>query len=163
VEKTIEIDVVNKYDLVEKYDEDKISRNLIDYILQQAILAKKYERINITINKKSDIDKDCIKLIKEGLKDEYNRSQWQRKTNNNKQLWMTGLGIFLLFLSFLVKEKGVWKEILLISGWVPIWESIEMQLFPDVEGAQKRRLIKKILNGQMKEKIIEEKRNRKRE
>jgi len=45
----------------------------------------------------------------------------------------------------------------LISGWVPIWETIEIELFPDAEGKLKRKIIKQLLNCEIVENnVIEE-------
>lgn len=45
------------------------------------------------------------------------------------------------------------KEILLISGWVPIWEMVKIELFPDVQGRIKRKYIKKLLKSDIIEKV----------
>lgn len=63
-------------------------------------------------------------MIKEGLKEEYNKSLKNRHDNNVEQLFFLFLGILFIFLSTLIKEETIWKELLLISGWVPILEMI---------------------------------------
>lgn len=156
MEKNIEIDLVNEYDFLERYNEKKVSGNIIDYIIKQAMVIRKQEEIKIIINKKCVIEQNCTKMIKEGLKEEYNRTLRQRDNNNVKQIWLLILGIILLFLSTLIDKETIWREILLISGWVPIWEMVEMELFPDVEGRIKRKIIKKLLKSEILEKIIVE-------
>lgn len=153
MEKIIEINIDNKHDLVDRYNENKASSTLIKYILKEAILAEKCNKTKVIINKKSNIDKDSTKLIKEGLKEEYNRSLNQYHSNNKKQIVFLLLGIIFIFLSTQIQE-AVWKEIILITGWVPIWEMIRIELFYDVEGRRKRNIIRKLLNNEIVEKSI---------
>lgn len=152
MEQIIEIDLTNKHNLIDKYNERKVSHGLIEYIIKQAEDAVLYDEIKIIINKKCHIDEDCIKLIKEGLQEEYNRSLKKRDDNNIKQLIFFGLGILFIYLSTLIKNGDVWKEIILITGWVPIWKMIEVEILPDVAGRRKRKIINKILKSEFIEK-----------
>lgn len=154
MEKNIEIDLVDKYDLVERYNEKKTSSNLIEYIIKQTRFIRKKEKIKIIVNKKCVLEQDCTKMIREGLKEEYNKTLEQRRSNNIKQMWLLILGVALLFLSTLITEDEIWKEILLISGWVPIWEMIEVELFPDVDARIERRIIRRLLKSEIVEKNI---------
>ena len=155
MEKTIEINIKNKNDLIDKYNEKKLSDELLEYIIKQAILIKKDEKIRIVINKKCDINIDCLKLIKETLKEEYKRSLEERNANNIKQFVFLILGSVFIFLSTLIQNRGLWREILLIIGWVPIWKMIELEIFPDAYGRKERKIIKKLLNSEIIEKTLE--------
>ena len=152
MEQIIEIDLTNKHNLTGKYNEKKVSHGLIEYIIKQAEETNLYNDTKIIINKKCHIEEECIKLIKEGLQEEYNRSLKKRDDNNIKQLVFLGLGILFIYLSTLIKNGDVWKEIILITGWVPIWKMIEVEILPDVAGRRKRKIIKKLLNSEFIEK-----------
>lgn len=152
MEQIIEIDLTNKNNLFDKYNQKKVSHGLIEYIIKQTENINLYEEIKIIINKKCQIDEDCIKLIKEGLQEEYNRSLKKRDDNNLKQLIFFGLGLLFIYLSTLIKTGTVWKEIILITGWVPIWKMIEVEILPDVAGRRKRKIINKILKSEFIEK-----------
>lgn len=156
MEKVIEIDINDKYDLVNKYNEEKLSNELLEYILKQAMAVDKNRKIKIIIDKKCYIDESIDKLIKEGLKEEYNRSLLERDKNNNKQFFFLLIGMFFIFLSTQIGGSGIWKEIFLISGWVPIWEMIEVELFPDAYGRRKRKIINKLLKSEIIEKNIKD-------
>ena len=154
MENNIKIDIVNKSNLLEKYNENKISRDVIEYLIKEAMLIDRNEKAKIIINKdRSLFEHNCKELIKVGLKDEYKRSIEKQHDNNIKQLYLFILGVILLFLSTIIKEEGIWKEILLISGWVPIWEIVKIEIFPDVEGRIKRKIIKKLLKSEIVERI----------
>ena len=48
----------------------------------------------------------------------------------------------------------IFKEIILIGGWVLIWEMIELEIFSDVKEKRKRIILKKILNSEFIENNI---------
>lgn len=152
MEQIIKIDLTNKNNLIEKYNEEKVSHSLIEYIIKQVNDIVLYDKIKVIINKKCRIEGDCIKLIKEGLQEEYDKSLRKRNDNNLKQLMFFGLGVLFIYLSTLMKTGVVWKEIILITGWVPIWKMIEVEILPDVAGKRKRRIINKILSSEFIEK-----------
>lgn len=152
MEKEIIIDINNHYELVEKYNDNKISQDMIRYVIKEAMLAKKYDHIKLVINKKCNIsNKNVTEMLKVGLKEEYQRSLTQYQSNNKRQLFFLCLGFILIFLALLIKERTVIKEILLISGWVPIWEIMELELYPDVYSRRKRKTIDKLLNSEFLE------------
>lgn len=151
MEKEIIIDINNLYELVEKYNDNKISHDMVRYVIKEAMLAKKYDHIKLVINKKCKINKNVIEMLKVGLKEEFERSLFQYQSNNKRQLFFLCLGFILIFLALLIKERTVIKEILLISGWVPIWEIMELELYPDVYSRKKRKVIDKLLNSEFEE------------
>lgn len=154
MEEIITISINDKYELIGRYDEKNISRELLEYILKETILTKKNKTIKIVINKRKDIEINSVEIVKEGLKQEYERSLEERRRNNLKQLFFLLLGMIFIFIATRMKYKGMWREILLITGWVPIWEMIEIELFPDVYGRRERRTIKKLLKSEIIEKNI---------
>lgn len=149
MEKVIKIHIHKEADLIDKYNDKKASNDLINYIIKEAQLAKESENIKIIIKKDFYEENDIVELIKKGLDDEYKRSLHERNNNNIKQLFFFILGFLFIFLSTLIKENTIWKEIFIITGWVPIWEMIELELFPDAVGRKKRKIITKVLNGEI--------------
>ena len=91
-------------------------------------------------------------MIENGLKQEYEKSKKIYHITNIKQLLLSLLGIIFLFLSTLIQEDIIWKEVLLIGGWVPIWEAIELELFSDSEERRKRMILKNLLKTEIEEK-----------
>lgn len=152
MEDFIEIDINNKYDLIDRYNEKRVSKELLKYIINKTIFTKKSEKIKIVINKKIDINEDSVEIIREGLEKEYNKSLEERNRNNIKQIILLMLGIIFIFIATRIENRGMWREIILITGWVPIWEMVKIELFADVYGKRKRRIIKKLLAGQIVEK-----------
>lgn len=92
----------------------------------------------------------------DGFYQEYEMSKKIYHITNIKQFFLLMIGVIFLFLSTIVNESIIWKEILLIGGWVPIWEMIDLELFSDFQERRKRKILKKLLKSE----IIEKNENR---
>lgn len=152
--KVISVDLDRKFDFLRKYSDNKVSTDLIEYLIDRIDKIKKYEKVVIRLNKRCELDVNAIKIIKEGLKEEYKKSIQLRDENNLKQLWFLLMGAFIIFLSTKVPEDLFWKEVLVIIGWVPIWEMFEVELFPDAKERKRRRAIKRLLKCQIVERTV---------
>ena len=152
--KVINVDLDRKFDFLRKYSDNKVSTDLIEYLIDRIDKIKKYEKVVIRLNKRCELDVNAIKIIKEGLKEEYKKSIQLRDENNLKQLWFLLMGAFIIFLSTKVPEDLFWKEVLVIIGWVPIWEMFEVELFPDAEERKRRKAIKRLLKCQIVERTV---------
>lgn len=152
MEKIIEVDIIDEFDLYEKYNRKHISRDLINYLIETTPHFTKKDKIKIVIT--NNLEEVCTPLIIDGLQREYNKSMLRNHRNNWIQVIYLLIGIFILFLSTLIKET-VSKEIVLIIGWVFIWAMIEVQIFTDVKGMKKRRILKKLLQGEIIEKKLD--------
>lgn len=146
MEKTVEIEIRNENDLYDKYNKNRISSDLINYIIENALIHLRADKIVLVVNNYLNKDIDCKKLIDEGLRLEYDKSMRRHQRNNVSQLFYFIAGALTLFLSTLIDE-GIFKELIVIGGWVFIWELVEVELFSEVSGLKKRRIIKKILKS----------------
>lgn len=143
MEKRIEIDLLELDDLLERYNRKKVSHSLIEYIIKQTPDFKKNDNIKIIINTKIK-DIDCVSLIKDGLKEQYNNSLKKHFYNDIIQIIYLIIGVATLFIYTLIKES-IAKELVLISGWVFIWSVVELELFSDSESRKMRRILNKLL------------------
>ena len=155
--KVIKVDLDRKFDLLRTYNDNKVDVDLIEYLIDQIGLFKDTEKVKIVLNKRCELDVNVIKLIKEGLKEEHKKSLNVRDQNNLKQLWLLLMGVVFIFLSTKI-EDSLWKEVLVILGWVPIWEMMEVELFPDAAERKRRKAIKRLLKCEIVERtMIDEK------
>ncbi len=74
MEKVVEVDILEKDDLFERYNKKRISKSLINYIIEETPEFKREDNLKIIINSKLDKNIDCKNLINQGLKKEYERS-----------------------------------------------------------------------------------------
>lgn len=154
MERVIEIDLFNKDDLYEKYNKKNVSRDLIDYIVKTAMFFGKKDKIKIVFNDSLNENVDYIELFKKTIQDEYNYSLRKHRYNNIMQIIYLLLGILILFISNFLDNSIIFQELLVIGGWVLIWEMIELEIFTDLEEQKKRRILKRLLNSEIIERDI---------
>lgn len=147
MEKEIIVDILNEKDLIEKYNSESINKKLIEYVIKEAKYVKDYEKINIVINNKCNTKINLEEKLIEGLKFEFEQVSRESHRNNIIQVTLILLGIIFIFLSSLIAETYIWKEIILIIGWVPIWEAVDLELFRDFSGRRRKNIIAKLLSS----------------
>ncbi len=148
MEKVIEVDILETYDLFERHNRKKVSKPLINYIIEETPEFRKDDNLKIIINNKLCENVDCKKLIKQSLKNEYEKSYKKHLHISAIQLIYLIIGVIILFISTLIKGE-VFREVVLICGWVLIWAMAELEIFSDMEGRKKRRTLKKLINSEI--------------
>ena len=147
--KVIEVDLEDRYDFVEKYNHDKVSLNLLDYLIKETKYVDKKTDIEIIITPEFANTLDLGTMLKNAIQEEYYNTVQDHYFNNIFQIVLFLLGIIFLSISTLIKKEVVWKEIFLIGGWVPIWEMIELELFNDIRGRKRKAILKKLCNSKI--------------
>ena len=142
----IKIDVALENDLFDKFNKDKLSQELLEYIIDKASLIKDATKIKIVISETKY--KNLKEKLLESFEYEYEKTIKVHHFNNILQLLLFILGILFIFFSTRITES-VWKEILLIGGWVPIWEMIELELFNDFRGRKRKKILAKLLKSEI--------------
>ncbi len=148
MEKVIKLDIAKEEDLVEKYDNDKLNYELLNYLLKQAqfIPAKASVKIEIDVHFKTKLD--IVNLLETEINDEFLNTYKEHYKNNLIQLFLFLLGITFLVISIRIKDS-LWSELFLIGGWVPLWEMIELELFNDFRGKKKKTILNKLVKAQI--------------
>ena len=60
MEKEIKIDITNRANLLEKYNESKVCKDVIEYLLKEAMFVDKETNIKIVVNKNGAVlNSDC--------------------------------------------------------------------------------------------------------
>lgn len=145
MKKVININLKSESDLIEKYNGTHVSRDLINYILEQTKYINKKDEIEFVINK--NFEMDATGLIKTGIRNEYLIATKQSRFDNIKQITFLILGLICLMLYTLFGDIEVFGEIILIGGWILMGESIEIQLFSDPVIKRNKMILKKMLNS----------------
>ncbi len=138
--KNIIVNIENKSDIYEKYN-NTLSRDLINYLIRESKFV--HDSIKITINTNIKLD-NIETFIKDGLKNTYNETRIIDRAHNIKQLLLLLIGTIFLIISTLT--FNIIKEIIIIAGWVAIWEVVDISLNVDSELKLTRKLIKKLIN-----------------
>ncbi|MBQ7031364.1 MAG: hypothetical protein IJN13_03205 [Bacilli bacterium] len=146
--KIINIDILKEEFILEKYNTKKVNKNIIEYLIKEARFIAGYKEIKIIINNKCESNINIKEKIIEGLKEEYNIVSKIFYQNNIIQIVMIFLGIGILFLSTLIKNNLIWKEVIIIIGWVPIWKTVDFELGKDFKGRKRKKIIKRLLKSE---------------
>jgi len=150
MDKEIVVDILNETELLEKYNTKRVNKDFIEYLIKEAKYVEEYEKVNITINNKIKSKIDIEEIITDGLRREYENISIEYHRNNIIQIALLIIGILLIFVSSLISEKYIWKEIILIIGWVPIWEAVDLELFRDFRKRRRKHIIAKLLSSEIK-------------
>lgn len=148
MEKVIKIDLMKEEDIIDTYNSSRISPNLLNYLINEARFIKKEDTIKILINNICQTKLNYKEMLYEAFQDEFLNIRKEHIKTNIIQLLFFIMGIFFIFLAFQI-NNNIWKEILLISGWVPIWEMIDLELFNDTRGQRKKMILNKLINSQI--------------
>ena len=140
--KIIVLNIKQEEDLYEKYS-NNVSRDLINYLIRETKYVN--DDIKIKINTKLKID-NIENIIKNGLMKIYNESRKFDKILDSKQIMFFIIGVMFLLLSSLIPTALI-KEIIIIAGWVAIWEVVDISLNVDSELKLNRKLVKKLMNS----------------
>jgi len=152
----IDIDIFSKEDLVEKYNEDVVSKDLINYILEKSMFLRKEEKIRVVFHKSRQISINCKNVLLAGFKEEYNKSSKIKKFVNIKEIFLFIIGFILIYISTKINSSALGSEIFLIIGWVPIWEVVELELIEESSERRKRRALRRLLKSEIVEEVIKE-------
>lgn len=142
--KNIIVNIRRERDLYEKYS-NEVSSDLLKYLVDE---ARVNDDIEVIVNTKLDIN-NIDKLIKEGLENSYNDSKLIDKFYDNKQVILFVVGMILLIIASLTKPEII-KELILIIGWVAVWEVVDIAINVDSKQRLNRKIIKKLINCKIK-------------
>lgn len=146
----IEINIDNFEDAIEKFDNDKLSSKLAKFIYEQYLVLSPNKGIEINVKTTSSLTEEQKHLLADmihkyfGLETQKNILNFKYKTRYQIILFLIGILLIILSnLSFISKFDTV-HEILLIFGWVAVWELIYDIMFVDIKENIKRKRYKKL-------------------
>lgn len=142
--KVIEVNLKSEDELLEKYS-GKLSNELLKYLINESKYTDESLKIVIKTNMEADSVKD---VIKSWLNSALKNAEYIDKLYNNKQILLFIMGITILIISTLILNQVI-KEIVIIAGWVFIWEVIDISLNTDIETRITKRTVKKLLKSRI--------------
>lgn len=147
----LEIELKDKKDFVSKYNSNRISSDLYNYLKDEIKLTNIKENIKIEIKpqfKMSDEEKELLALnIKKTCKEEMDDIKYLEERILLKELFLLLIGSIIIFLCFLVKNSAFISEIILIIGWLFIWESLYSLIFRRTKNKIIKERLKSIINS----------------
>lgn len=152
MEKILEIDLDSTEDLFECYNKKKVSRDLIQYMVDAMPRLKKNDTLKVVINNRIKGNVKCAELIKKAIDDACARNDFRFHLTNMKQIWFLILGVIALLVASIV-DWEILKEIVIIGAWVLLWDVVEMEIVDDINNRKKKRILMKILSSEFIENI----------
>ena len=146
-ETIIEISFDEKDDYINQFNENKLSNNLSNYILDECKGKSLDNRItlNVKVNFKiSTSDKEkFVTMIHENYKSDLEEYMLILKHSHLKKIIIFFIGVILIYLYYFqdISHNKVISEVILVIGWVAIWEVAYTWLF---ENSKNRLTIKRL-------------------
>ncbi len=128
----IEVNLDNIEEIYHPWNKNTLNPTLVTYLYDECLGKNKKSKIDIHIYTNdllTTLQKEEIrKIIHVHFKEEQKEIKLKKQVSHLFHFVMLGMGLFFLFLSFLFKIQLV-EEVLLILGWILIWEVVENLLF----------------------------------
>lgn len=150
---TITIRIEDKEDYTSPYNNQKLNSELLSYILDESKSIPLNHTIDFEIHsphKFSDKEKnDFINILRSNLGEDIKESYLEMKFTHIRAIILFIVGIlFILFYTFISQFKIV-SEVLLIIGWVGIWESCYIFFFDNMRYRIKIKKFKKLVSAKV--------------
>jgi len=146
----IEININNYEDAIQKFDNDKLSNELANFIYNECMALPINKKIEINIKTNclltENQENDLINMIHAYFGLEVKKDLIISKQQYKRQFILFILGIVLISISNIdfIHHLSIISEIYLIAGWVIIWELIYNIIFEDVKRKLKIKRYKKL-------------------
>ena len=149
----IEIELKNKVDYKNKFNSERISTEMKDYILNEIKTINLKSKIKIIITCKEKLtlhDKEELnKLIKKTFKDDLYDIEIEYKIKIKNACIIMLIGIILLLGYYLINNTFFISEYILIIGWLLIWESAALFLFDSGKIKIKEIRVEQLINSEV--------------
>lgn len=148
--KIINITLKSLEDAKSIYNDSTLSDGLSNYIYKEClgISIKNTFKIRIKTNFKiTEKEKDeLVTLIRSNFGLDIQEKLLHKKRETIKQVLLFLIGIFFIFLSNLISLESVFiiNEVLLIAGWVQIWEAVYSIFFVDTKNNYSTKRLKQL-------------------
>lgn len=152
MEKILEIDINSTNDLFDTYNGKKVSKELIQYMIENFPRMKRKDTLKVIINNNIKGNVRCSELIKKALDDACEKSDFRFHNTNLKQFSFLFLGILALFVASVISFDVI-KEVVIIGAWVLLWDAVEMEIVDDIVNRKKKNTLKKLLSSEFIENI----------
>lgn len=152
----IKIDLDNRFEYVNEYDDDKISDQLHDYINEYSIELNQDVVIVVNFNYKISLEesKKVVQLLKKDFEDTLEELYEEVRHLNIRDVILFFIGFCLLVLSGFCGNFLI-SEFFSIISWVTFWEVAESFLFVRHRIRKDKRKYYKLLNSEIIVKVNE--------
>lgn len=152
--KVIDVNIDSIDDCRHRFKPSDISDDLADYLLKQCEATLYGDSFEIAFYSLKEFTreekKELTDMIREHFGLELREAYIIKEKNNIVNLLCFLFGIVFLFIDILVKLNPIVSEIVLILGWVLIWETSYNLFFGEIRNNVKISRIKKLIDCKVK-------------
>lgn len=152
----ITVNLKNKQDLYNPYNNSILNDNLSSYLLNSLRGLGLKEKVQITIIHTEDISLEEQKNIENIIHTNFYRIDFEdsihTKAYHIRAIILLIVGIILLWISYYLNTNNIYiiEELILILGWVAIWEVADYLLFEDTKNRIKSKRIDELTKATIK-------------
>lgn len=152
----ITVNLKNKQDLYNPYNNSILNDNLSSYLLNSLRGLGLKEKVQITIIHTEDISLEEQKNIENIIHTNFYRIDFEddlhTKAYHIRAIILLIIGIILLWISYYLNANNIYiiEELILILGWVAIWEVADYLLFEDTKNRIKSKRIDELTKATIK-------------
>lgn len=147
----INIELNQKEDYINKFNNKRISQDLNNYILEETKTVKLTDKITIEINSKTKLtkeeQKELVTMIKLSYKDDLDELLIYEKRINLKSITLLLIGVIILLAYYLSNNLFFVSEFILIIGWLMIWEAADALIFSKTQNRIKQTRRKQLIHS----------------
>ena len=149
-ETIIEISFDEKDDYISQFNNIKLSNKLSNYILEECRGKSLSNRITLNVKTNFKINtnekEEFIKMVHENYKTDLQEHTLILRHSNLKKLIIFFIGIVLIYMAYFrgISENEVISEVILIIGWVAIWEAAYTWFFETDKNRIKAKRLKQL-------------------
>ena len=129
----IDIELNNKSDYKNKFNNNRISNELNTYILNEVKALTLKDKIILEMDNKVKLSEEeqteLVKMIKLSFKDDLDELKIYERRLLNQSLILLIIGVILLLAYYFAINVFFVSEFILIIGWLFIWEAGDLFLF----------------------------------
>lgn len=146
------IDLKKKGDFVSRYNNNTLDSKLKEYIINELVGYSTESKVTITVNSAFELTEEekehYVKILKKEFKEDLDEEKYLTKKNKIKEIYSAVVGTLFILASYFMNLDilGVLKEIILIVGWVLIWEVAYSIIFTNGKRKISLRRLKQISN-----------------
>ena len=141
MDNTINIFLKEREDYINSFNQERISTDLDEYILNETKTFNPKRKVTVNISSNFNIGEDEQEKIKRMIK--------ARDNLLRRDFLILLIGILILVIYYLFLDYPVINEIILIVGWITVYESIYSLLFSRTELNIKIRKRKQLINSKI--------------
>lgn len=150
--KHIEIDIMinSKEDVINKYNKNKLSQYLSEYIYRECFGTPLKRHISLNIKSKNKLSineqNDIVNIIRSNYGHLISENLIYLKHDKIRALFLFIIGILLIIISKIIRSTNelILSEVLLVIGWVSTWEATYNFIFDDSKRRIKIKRYKKL-------------------